>query len=45
MIDKAEIDHKVDEIVAFAVVAHLEPEILLMDEVLAVWDVRLKDVP
>ena len=32
MIDKAEIDRKVDEIVAFAVVAHLEPEILLMDE-------------
>ena len=30
---------------AFAVVAHLELEILLVDEVLAVRDVRLEDVP
>jgi lipopolysaccharide transport system ATP-binding protein len=35
---KAEIGRKFDEIVAFAVAAHLEPEILLVDEVLAVGD-------
>jgi lipopolysaccharide transport system ATP-binding protein len=29
---------------AFAVAAHLEPEILLVDEVLAVGDVGLKNV-
>ncbi|MGC1936071.1 MAG: ABC transporter ATP-binding protein [Candidatus Acidiferrales bacterium] len=35
---KLEIERKFDEIVAFAVAAHLEPEILLVDEVLAVGD-------
>src|SRR6516164_4186531 len=35
---RAEIQRKFDEMVAFAGAAHLEPEILLVDEVLAVGD-------
>lgn len=39
---RAEIKRKFDEIVAFAVVAHLEPEILIVDEVLAVGDAQFQ---
>src|SRR5271156_4745085 len=39
---KREIEQKKDAIVAFAVAAHLEPEILLVDEVLAVGDIEFQ---
>ena len=39
---KWEIDRKFDEIVAFAVAAHLDTEILLVDEVLAVGDLEFQ---
>ncbi len=40
--DRDEIKKKFDEIVAFAVAAHLEPEILIVDEVLAVGDAQFQ---
>ncbi len=39
---KTEIARKFDEIVAFAVAAHLEPEVLIIDEVLAVGDAEFQ---